>query len=915
MFNMKTEKQIHSNEFSIKSLLISASLMLLASCVPGIKTPSTSINVQSQISKVSVSGVSIENNQLIINGSNLNLVKKIWVKGTGFDSRFVVESSSSSKITSNGLQLTSFVMGTLYNLVLSDAFGDATFPIQFTLTDNSVTTAKILNSNVTTDKLADSAITTVKITDSAITAAKLASGSVTAAKLSISGAASGQYLKFNGTSWVSAYINNESQTYKGLWDPTTQVIPTVGAAGDYWLVSVAGTYIGNGIAYVVGDWIISDGTQWDKIPFSGGHVTSFNGRKGVITLIPADYATLKTAGKIPLSSLNDLSDVNITSPSGKVLKFDNVTSKWVPDDVATIVNAGATKIDATKIGSGNINNTKLDYLAAVTSDIQTQLNALSTGKQDAGSYQASGNYITALTGDVTASGAGSAAATVASVGGSSAASINTAVTTVTAATNTNTFATLVKRDGSGGFSAGAISVGTINSSAITTTGLTSSGAISATGLTSSSGLSVSSGNLSVNSGNVTVSGSVTASSFIGPITGNATNVTGVVDVPNGGTGVSSLTAGALLYGNAGNAINALPLPGASPRVLMSNITTGYPVWQTALAGEFIKGSVTGVVVGSIDPTDLPTSSVRGTGTANYIPYVSAISPMTIAASPVSINGSNIGVGVASPLYPMHVVGSGNHVSLFTSGSIAETSFDISNTSTGGKLYNLVAGGQTPTMSVPTGAFAIRDGTVGSVRMLIDTSGNVGIGTTSPQTAFQVAGVISPATDITNTLGSASYRFTTVYAQTGVINTSDVRQKKNIKESDLGLEFVNKLRPVSYNWKKGADINLHYGLIAQETEKTVLDFHTITNKEETPIVDYDKDSDRYGIRYTELISPIIKAIQEFFHRWSDDSSAIHRDIAAIKKENEALKAKIVKAEKENAEMKLRLDRIEKALKTK
>lgn len=70
--------------------------------------------------------------------------------------------------------------------------------------------------------------------------------------------------------------------------------------------------------------------------------------------------------------------------------------------------------------------------------------------------QAAGNYITALTGDVTASGPGSASATVASVGGSSAANVNAATVLANAATNANTASAIVKRDASGNFSAGTI---------------------------------------------------------------------------------------------------------------------------------------------------------------------------------------------------------------------------------------------------------------------------------------------------------------------------------------------------------------------------------------------------------------------------------------------------------------------------
>ena len=54
-----------------------------------------------------------------------------------------------------------------------------------------------------------------------------------------------------------------------------------------------------------------------------------------------------------------------------------------------------------------------------------------------------------MTGDVTASGTGSVAATVALVGGASAANVATTVSTVAAATASNTINTLVLRDGTG----------------------------------------------------------------------------------------------------------------------------------------------------------------------------------------------------------------------------------------------------------------------------------------------------------------------------------------------------------------------------------------------------------------------------------------------------------------------------------
>lgn len=69
-----------------------------------------------------------------------------------------------------------------------------------------------------------------------------------------------------------------------------------------------------------------------------------------------------------------------------------------------------------------------------------------------------GSGITALTGDVSASGSGSVAATVNSVGGSTAANIHTAELLANAATSSDTVSTIVKRDSNGRFIASRISL-------------------------------------------------------------------------------------------------------------------------------------------------------------------------------------------------------------------------------------------------------------------------------------------------------------------------------------------------------------------------------------------------------------------------------------------------------------------------
>ena len=79
--------------------------------------------------------------------------------------------------------------------------------------------------------------------------------------------------------------------YVGTWNASTNT-PALGAAnanpGAYYIVSVAGTYLS--VAYNVGDNVISDGTNWDKID-NNNAVTSVFGRMGAVVAALGDYST------------------------------------------------------------------------------------------------------------------------------------------------------------------------------------------------------------------------------------------------------------------------------------------------------------------------------------------------------------------------------------------------------------------------------------------------------------------------------------------------------------------------------------------------------------------------------------------------------------------------------------------------
>ncbi len=120
----------------------------------------------------------------------------------------------------------------------------------------------------------------------------------------------------------------------------------------------------------------------------------------------------------------------------------------------------------------------------------------------------------------------------------------------------------------------------------------------------------------------------------------------------------------------------------------------------------------------------------------------------------------------------------------------------------------------------------------------------------------------PGANNTYNCGTSSRRWAQIWYY-NANTTSDRNEKNTITESDLGLDFICKLKPVSYKWNQregeNADTKTHYGLISQDVEETVIesgktldDFGAIVKPE---------GDDPMGLSYNEFISPLVKAIQE------------------------------------------------------
>lgn len=75
--------------------------------------------------------------------------------------------------------------------------------------------------------------------------------------------------------------------YQGAYDASGGAAPGSPLKGQYWIISVGGTI--NTVSYTVGDWIVYNGTTFDKIDNTDA-VTTVAGRTGAIVLTTADVS-------------------------------------------------------------------------------------------------------------------------------------------------------------------------------------------------------------------------------------------------------------------------------------------------------------------------------------------------------------------------------------------------------------------------------------------------------------------------------------------------------------------------------------------------------------------------------------------------------------------------------------------------
>jgi len=323
------------------------------------------------------------------------------------------------------------------------------------------------------------------------------------------------------------------------------------------------------------------------------------------------------------------------------------------------------------------------------------------------------------------------------------------------------------------------------------------------------------------------------------------------------TGSFNTTLGAGTRFGSGNLSYATAI-GANAVVNQSNSLVLGSVFDAFTGAPFVNvgiGTTTPQsrlhVVGSSwfqgDNTPLPASAGKGivVGFGGEQGYIQAFDYAAFTGKNLLLNnsGGNVGIGTATPLALLHVNGG----AVVTTGSNREVSIGNPNGESGIGIR-----GTSNRADVRFDAAALRlvagsgvGPPLATSGISITTSGNVGVGQTSPLARLDIAGTLK----VDSLAGGGDVNL----CRNSTFNTiatcgSSLRYKRSVAPFFGGLDLVNRLHPIAFTWKDGGSRDL--GLGAEDVAKV-----------EPLLVTHNDKGEVEGVKYDRINIVLINAIKQ------------------------------------------------------
>ncbi len=297
------------------------------------------------------------------------------------------------------------------------------------------------------------------------------------------------------------------------------------------------------------------------------------------------------------------------------------------------------------------------------------------------------------------------------------------------------------------------------------------------------------------------------------------------------------------------------------------------------------------------------------------------------------SSGNVGIGTATPTQQLEVTK--NILLPAATGAANGNLFFTGDTSAGTnamRMFHADASGggfiDVKTATATNGIIFRTDTSLGGTeRMRIAANGAVGIGTSTPAATLDVKGytIVRNATtptaygQLTHTgtsgnfhldsyggggnaiylnwysgngahIGNGASGYGTIVAAAFTVS-SDRRLKTDIKPIENSLDIIDQITGVKFNWiSSNESKRRQVGVIAQDVQKVLPE-----------LVETNSETKKLAVNYPGLVAPLIEAVKELYHKWMDDSAAIHRELASVKS-SKADQSEVDRLKFENQQMK-------------